>query len=75
MPLPCSALASTACTGLAVLTGLYMAISPWVVGFHGYSTLTVHNLIVGIALSVLALGFASMYGRVHGMVRAAPLIG
>ncbi len=62
-------------TGLMFVTGIYMAISPWVVGFHGYSTLTVNNLVVGIALSVLALGFASMYGRVHGMGWAAPLIG
>jgi SPW repeat len=62
-------------TGLMFVTGLYIAISPWVVGFHGYPTVTANNLIIGIALSVLALGFASMYGRVHGMVWAAPLIG
>ncbi|WP_268895712.1 SPW repeat protein [Nocardia sp. CY41] len=47
-------------------TGLYLAISPWVVGFDGLSTLTVNNLVCGIALAMVALGFASVYGRTHG---------
>lgn len=64
-----------AVTGLLFLTGLYIAISPWVVGFNGFSTLTVNNLVCGIALAMLALGFASVYGRTHGIVWAAPLIG
>ncbi|MBF6339038.1 SPW repeat protein [Nocardia abscessus] len=64
-----------AVTGLLFLTGLYLAISPWVVGFNDLSTLTVNNLIVGIALAMLAFGFASVYGRTHGIVWAAPLIG
>ncbi|MET8796707.1 SPW repeat protein [Nocardia sp. NPDC004568] len=64
-----------AVTGLLFLTGLYLAISPWVVGFNGLTTLTVNNLICGIALAMLALGFASVYGRTHGIVWAAPLIG
>ncbi|PPJ10538.1 hypothetical protein C5E44_25940 [Nocardia nova] len=67
--------AAQAVIGVMFLTGLYIAISAWVVGFHGYPTLTANNLIVGTALAVLALGFASMYGRVHGIVWAAPLIG
>ncbi len=64
-----------AVTGLLFLTGLYIAISPWVVGFNGFSTLTGNNLIVGVALAMLAFGFASVYGRTHGIVWAAPLIG
>ncbi|MEV4125816.1 SPW repeat protein [Nocardia sp. NPDC049707] len=64
-----------AVTGLMFLTGLYIAISAWVVGFNRFPTLTANNVIVGIALAVLALGFASMYGRVHGIVWTAPLIG
>ncbi|MFI9410172.1 SPW repeat protein [Nocardia gamkensis] len=64
-----------AVTGLMFLTGLYIAISPWVVGFNGFSTLTVNNLVIGIALAMLAFGFASVYGRTHGIVWAAPLLG
>jgi hypothetical protein len=61
--------------GLTFLTGLYLAISPWVVGFNRFPTLTANNLIVGVALAMLALGFASAYGRTHGISWAAPLIG
>jgi hypothetical protein len=64
-----------AVAGLTFLTGLYLAISPWVVGFNRFTTLTVNNLIVGIALAILAVGFASAYGRTHGIVWIAPLIG
>ncbi|MTE15097.1 SPW repeat protein [Nocardia aurantiaca] len=67
--------AAQAVTGLMFLTGLYIAISAWVVGFTRFPTLTVNNLIVGITLAVLALGCASMYGRIHGIVWVAPLIG
>jgi hypothetical protein len=61
--------------GLTFLTGLYLAISSWVVGFNHITTLTANNLIVGIALAVLALGFASAYGRTHGITWVAPLLG
>ncbi|MFJ9368964.1 SPW repeat protein [Nocardia sp. NPDC101769] len=67
--------APQAVTGLMFLTGLYIAISAWVVGFTRYPALTVNNLIVGIALAVLSLGFASMYGRIHGIGWTAPLLG
>lgn len=61
--------------GLTVLTGLYLAVSPWVVGFHRFTTLTANDLIVGVALALLALGFASAYGRTHGIAWVAPVIG
>jgi hypothetical protein len=61
--------------GLIVLTGLYLAISPWVVGFYGLSNLTANNLITGIALAMLAVGFASAHGRTHGVTWVVPLIG
>ncbi|HZD15864.1 MAG TPA: SPW repeat protein [Pseudonocardiaceae bacterium] len=60
--------------GLTFLAGLYLAISPWVIGFDRFPTLTVNNLIVGIALAVLALGFSS-YGRTRGIAWVAPLVG
>lgn len=61
--------------GLTMLAGLYMAASPWIVGFHGTTTLAVNNLIAGIAVAVLAAGFSSAYGRTHGMAFTAPLLG
>ncbi|MEU6714101.1 SPW repeat protein [Nonomuraea sp. NPDC046802] len=64
-----------AVAGLTFLTGLYLAISPWVVGFNGFTTLTVNNLVVGIALAMLALGFASAYGHTHGIAWVTPVIG
>ncbi|MEV6793434.1 SPW repeat protein [Streptomyces sp. NPDC051320] len=60
---------------LSVLSGLYLAASPWIVGFNGFSTLTVNNLITGLALTVLAVGFGSAYERTHGMSWAAAGIG
>ncbi|MEV7691677.1 SPW repeat protein [Streptomyces bungoensis] len=60
--------------GLTLLTGLYMAISPWVVGFNG-NPLAVSNLVTGIALAVLALGFGSVYERTFGMGWVAAAIG
>ncbi|MCW2898597.1 MAG: repeat protein [Streptosporangiaceae bacterium] len=64
-----------AVAGLTLLAGLYLAISPWVVGFYGLTRLTVSNLVTGIALAALALGLASAYGRTHGLSWIAPIIG
>jgi SPW repeat-containing protein len=61
--------------GLTFLAGLYLAIAPWVIGFNHITTLTANNLIVGIGLAVLALGFASAYSRTHGITWVAPLLG
>lgn len=61
--------------GFTFLTGLYLAISPWVVGFTGFTTLTANDLIVGIALAVLGLGLGCLYGRTRGIAWVAPLIG
>lgn len=57
---------------MALLTGLYLAASPWITGFNGLSTLTVNNLIVGIAYALLMSGgFGRAYDRVHSMAWAA----
>jgi SPW repeat len=61
--------------GLAFLTGLYLAISPWVVGFNAMRSITVNDLITGIALAALAGGLASAYGRTYGMAWLAPVVG
>jgi hypothetical protein len=70
-----STTSAQAVDGLTLLAGLYLAISPWVVGFNGLTRLTVCNLVTGFALAALALGFASAYGRTHGLSWIAPIIG
>lgn len=61
---------------LAVLTGAYLAISPWVVGFNAFQTLTVSNLIIGIAYALLMSGgFGRAYERTHGMAWAGCALG
>ncbi|MFI5622980.1 SPW repeat protein [Nocardioides sp. NPDC051685] len=62
--------------GVTLMAGLYLAISPWVVGFNTTaSSLMVSNLIIGLAVSLLALGFASAFGRTHGLAWTVPLMG
>ncbi|MCF0083155.1 SPW repeat protein [Streptomyces lomondensis] len=57
---------------LALLTGLYLAASPWIAGFNEFSTLTVNNLIVGIAYAlIMSGGFGRAYERSHSMAWAA----
>jgi SPW repeat len=70
-----SSMVAQAIDGLTLLAGLYLAISPWVVGFNGFPRLAVSNLITGLALAALALGFASAYGRTYGLSWIAPIIG
>ncbi|MFI2645795.1 SPW repeat protein [Streptomyces sp. NPDC018610] len=44
--------------GLILLTGLYAAISPWVVHFAIQPAITANNLIVGITIGLIGLGLA-----------------
>ncbi|MGW7053185.1 SPW repeat protein [Streptomyces sp. NPDC054887] len=60
---------------LALLTGLYLAASPWIVGFNGLTTLAVCNLITGVAYAMCMGGFGSAYERTHSMAWAAAAIG
>ncbi|MFE9647529.1 SPW repeat protein [Streptomyces sp. NPDC006365] len=61
---------------MALLTGLYLAASPWIVGFNDLTTLAVNNLIVGIAYAVLMSGgFGRAYERTHSMAWAACALG
>jgi hypothetical protein len=62
--------------GTTLLAGLYLAISPWVVGFRfAAPDLAVNNLICGIAVALLGLGYATVYGRTHGLSWVTPVIG
>ncbi|MCX4658307.1 hypothetical protein GT204_09905 [Streptomyces sp. SID4919] len=54
--------------GPLFLVGLYCAISPWTVHFaSSQSTLATHNLIMGVAIAALAIGFAVMPARMYGL--------
>ncbi len=61
--------------GLALLTGLYVAASPWIVGFSATRQLARCDLIAGIAVAVLAYGFATALDRTHGMTWTLPVLG
>ncbi|MDX3228982.1 SPW repeat protein [Streptomyces sp. ME19-01-6] len=60
---------------MSLITGLYLAASPWIVGFNGMTTLAVTNLITGIAYALLMGGFGHAYERTHSMAWAAALLG
>ncbi|MER5392685.1 SPW repeat protein [Saccharopolyspora sp. NPDC002686] len=60
---------------LTVLAGLYVALSPWIVGFAGMSTLAVNNLIIGLTVAGLGIGCASAFGRLHGAAWLIPVLG
>ncbi|MER6105905.1 SPW repeat protein [Streptomyces sp. NPDC001832] len=50
------------------LIGLYCAISPWVINFTASQPrLATHNLIMGIAIAALGLGFTVMPERMYGL--------
>jgi hypothetical protein len=59
---------------LTVLAGLFVALSPWIIGFSE-STLAVNNLIIGLAVAILGAGFATSYERTHRLMWVCPLLG
>ncbi|MEV4457753.1 SPW repeat protein [Microbispora sp. NPDC049633] len=61
--------------GVTLLAGLYLAISPWVVGFAGFGGLAINNLIVGLTVAALALSCASAFGRTYGVSWVLPVLG
>lgn len=61
--------------GMAMLTGLYVAASPWIVGFSATRRLAGCDLIAGIAVAVLGYGFATALDRTHGMAWTLPVLG
>lgn len=61
--------------GLTMLAGVYAAVSPWLIGFHGDARHTVNALIVGLCVAVLAGCFASALDRTHGLTWTLPVLG
>ncbi|WP_269859222.1 SPW repeat protein [Streptomyces sp. RPT161] len=67
---------AVAVDGLVLLTGLYMAISPWVVHFHATNPdLTVNNLILGITMAVIGLGLTLAAERMYRLSWTCAAIG
>ncbi|MCY0929827.1 SPW repeat protein [Streptomyces sp. H27-H1] len=56
---------------LALITGLYIAASPWIAGFSGLSSLAINNLIAGLAYCLCMSGLGSAYERTHAMAWTA----
>jgi len=61
--------------GLALMAGLYLAISPWVVGFQTLTPLVITNVLTGLVLVALALGLSAAFGRLHGVAWVIPFLG
>ncbi|MEV0374494.1 SPW repeat protein [Streptomyces sp. NPDC050636] len=62
--------------GPVFLVGLYCAISPWVIHFAASQpALVLHNLILGIAISLLAIGFTVTPDRMYGLSGAMCAMG
>lgn len=62
--------------GPVFLLGLYCAASPWILHFTtSQPALVTHNLIMGIAIGLLALGFTRAPARMYGLSWAMSAIG
>lgn len=66
---------SEVAAGLALLGAVFLAASPWIVGFSALTAITVTNLIAGSALAVLVIALTGAYGRMHGLTFVVPAIG
>ncbi|MFI5973274.1 SPW repeat protein [Streptomyces sp. NPDC051452] len=62
--------------GPVFLLGLYCAASPWIVHYSASQpSLMTHNLIMGIAIGLLALGFTRAPERMYGLSWAMCALG
>ncbi|MGC9541524.1 SPW repeat protein [Streptomyces sp. UG1] len=62
--------------GPVFLLGLYCAVSPWILHYTtSQPPLVTHNLVVGIAIGLLALGFTRAPERMYGLSWACSAIG
>jgi hypothetical protein len=61
--------------GFTFLAGVYAAVSPWVISFNNRTPIAVNDLIIGVALAVLALGLTTAYSRTHNLAWVTPVLG
>lgn len=66
---------SEGAAGLALLGAVFLAASPWIIGFSALTAITITNLIAGTALAVLVIALTGAYGRMHGLTFVVPAIG
>lgn len=62
-------------SGLALLAGLYLILSPWVTRSIDQFGLVASNVITGIAVALLAVGFARSSDRIRTLAWVVPVIG
>ncbi|QWF86057.1 SPW repeat domain-containing protein [Amycolatopsis sp. CA-230715] len=62
-------------SGLALLAGLYLILSPWVTRSIDQFGLVASNVITGIAMALLAVGFARSPSRLRTLAWVTPVIG
>ncbi|MGZ6826082.1 MAG: SPW repeat protein [Mycobacteriales bacterium] len=61
--------------GATFLGGLFLAASPWIVGFADQEAMMVTDLVVGTAVALLGLGLTSLFDRVHRLAWTVPVLG
>jgi len=61
--------------GFTLLTAVYAALSPWIVGFQDTRALAFNDFIVGTVCVALAFAFAMALDRSHGMTWTLPVFG
>jgi len=57
-----------------MLAGLYVALSPWIIGFND-SAVAMTNLVTGLVIAGLGAGYALAYERAHRLMWVCPLLG
>ncbi|GGU73159.1 hypothetical protein GCM10010211_43770 [Streptomyces albospinus] len=73
---PVSGRQAAALDGIVLLTGMYAAISPWVVHFHATRPeLTVNNLVIGLVLTAIGLGLTRAPERMYQLTWTCAVIG
>jgi SPW repeat-containing protein len=68
-------MAAQATFGLTLLTAMFVALAPHIVGYDAFTRLPASDLIVGITVAVLAMCFGSALDRTHGMTWTLPVFG
>ena len=61
--------------GLTLLTAVYAALSPAIIGFQDTRALAASDFIVGIVCVALAFAFGMALDRSHGMTWTLPVLG